>query len=54
MVSGAGTNTITVDFGPAAANGKVSVIGTDTCGAGASSSINRVPPGMSRLPLSTQ
>ena len=40
IVSGTNTNTIMVDFGPTAANGKISVFGTDTCADGASSSID--------------
>jgi len=40
IVSGFNTNSITVNFGPSAVNGKISVFGTDTCAVGASSSID--------------
>ncbi|MBF8150567.1 T9SS type A sorting domain-containing protein [Winogradskyella sp. F6397] len=47
IASGAGTNSITVDFGTSAISGNVSVQGTNTCGNGASSdfgvTINPLP-----------
>ena len=48
VTSGANTNSITVTFGSSAVSGPVSVYGTNTCGNGASSSlnltVNAIPP----------
>ena len=39
IISGADTNTITVDFGLSSSPGTITVLGTDTCGSGALSSL---------------
>jgi subtilisin-like proprotein convertase family protein len=48
IATGANTNSITVDFATNAASGSISVAGTNTCGAGASSSFS-----LSALPVPT-
>lgn len=49
IMSGANTNSITVDFGPTAVSGNITVLGTNTCGNGTVSpnfavTVNPIPP----------